>query len=228
MLKDLLSLADRYDYDPNHNLRYIALTKLIEEHGINDALILGCGKGILEYMIPENVKCTSIDIDHANIDIAKSVNSGKTNRSFIVGDIMEWLKKADRKYQAVVISEVLEHLEDDWGALKAARNALMPAGGLLLLTVPNIERLENRLYFLLGRKAKYMSEEHLREYRRDDICMLLSKGGFIVRNVDYVYAGFLKERLVRRIIPVDSRIRDIILKVKPDLGTYIVIVSSLL
>jgi SAM-dependent methyltransferase len=42
-----------------------------------------------------------------------------------------------RRYQAVSMLDVLEHLEDPLSGLLAARNALNP-GGYLLLSIPNI------------------------------------------------------------------------------------------
>lgn len=223
--RELADLAGTYNYDINHNLRYIALAKLVVDCGIKDALILGCGKGILEYVIPENVRCTSIDINQRDIDIAKNINAGKPNRSFIVGDIIEWLKKVDMKYQAVIISEVLEHLTEDERVITAVRKVIEP-GSLFLLTVPNIDRLDNKIQPLIGRRAKYMSDEHLREYCQDEICGLLSKSGFRTRKVDYVYLRFPKEDQIRKVIPVDSRLRDLILRIKPNWGAYIIIVSS--
>lgn len=62
-LSKLHWLNQKYQYDVNHNLRYIALRNLIQGFGVQELCVLGCGLGILEYLLPESVYCYSYDID---------------------------------------------------------------------------------------------------------------------------------------------------------------------
>jgi hypothetical protein len=72
--KELSGLSRKYGYDANHNLRYLALARLVSRYQIKELLVLGCGKGVLEYILPEEVRCTSIDIDPAEINLAKEIS----------------------------------------------------------------------------------------------------------------------------------------------------------
>ena len=74
---ELAKLSKKYDYDLNHNLRYVKLAKLIHDYNIKKLLVLGCGKGILEYIIPDDVSCLSIDVDEKSLKIAREVNINK-------------------------------------------------------------------------------------------------------------------------------------------------------
>jgi len=224
--KDLAPLAKRYGYDLNHNLRYLSLAKLIKERGIKELLILGCGKGILEYILPEDVKCCSVDISKEDIDIARMINSEKKNRNFIVADMFDFMKKSERKFEAVLISEVLEEIKDDNQALALVRKLLKPDGGLFLLTVPNSEHLVNRVYSIVGREKKFLASVHLREYTTDEIFAMLRRFAFKILHTEYVYLGFPKENVIRKLVPVDCALRRFLLKLRPRWAIYIIIVSS--
>jgi len=224
--KELSVLSRKYGYDANHNLRYLALSRIISRYQIKELLVLGCGKGILEGILPEEVSCTSIDINPEEIKIAKEINLGKKNRNFVVFDILKFLKDSKRKYQAVLISEVLEHLKDDKEIIQSISGVIEPNKGLFLLTVPNINRFVNNIYPFIGRKCKFMSNEHLREYKFYELYDLLASCGFRILDTKYSYFRFPKEDYVRKIVPVDSRLRELGLKVKPDWADYIITVSS--
>lgn len=224
--KDLALLSKRYDYNINHNLRYLALARLIERYNIQEILVLGCGKGILEYTLSDEVKCVSVDIDPKGIEIAKEINLLKKNRDFIVSDIFDWIKDAKIKYDAVLISEVLEHLKNDRELVKSIYRIINPDKGLFLLSVPNRNRFVNRIYPLIGKKSKFMSEQHIREYSIEEIHNLLSACGFAIKHTEYSYFRFLKEDSMRKVIPVDSWLRSLVLKINPRWANYIITVSS--
>jgi glycosyltransferase involved in cell wall biosynthesis len=78
----------------------------------------------------------------------------------------------------VVAFNVVEHIEDDLGALRTIRELLEDDGKLLLL-VPYGPRLYGK-----------MDEEldHFRRYKRDDLKALLEKAGFEVERVSFANA----------------------------------------
>jgi SAM-dependent methyltransferase len=225
MLDHLNELAIKYNLDLNHNLRYLELSKLIRGYAIKDLLILGCGKGFLEYILPDEINCTSIDVDPLEIEIAQTINRGKSNRTFISSDIFGLPIEYEKRFQAVVISEVIEHIRDDEGALRQVSKHMRPSDGVFILTVPNIDRLDNKINMLIGRKTAFMSDEHLREYSMKRIRELLGLCGFDIRFTKHVYLRFPKELFVRKLVPIDSKLRKLILALIPSLGTYIILVS---
>lgn len=73
----------------------------------------------------------------------------------------------------MLLSEVLEHLDDDLGALTAIRE-LLASGGNLVVTVPANPELWTQWDDLAG---------HRRRYRKAQLAALLSSAGFNVREI---------------------------------------------
>ncbi len=87
-------------------------------------------------------------------------------------------------FDVVISCEVLEHIEDDLGALKDWA-AQLRSGGRLLLSVPAHPRLWNVRDELAG---------HCRRYERDHLVRLIGEAGFEVESVEH-YAFPLGELL---------------------------------
>lgn len=221
-LEELQPLAERYGYDPNHNLRYLALARLVERYNINELLILGCGKGVLEYVLPESVKCASFDLSEKDVNIARALNRGKKNRNFACGDIVS-LKQPP--FPAILISEVFEHIEDDKAVLDNIKKLLAP-NGILISTFPNRETLNNRIKRALRMKTHFMSTEHLREYTRKEVRNFLAGNGFEVIHEEDVYLSFVKEPYMRKLLRIESPVRTVLLKAFGGSGAYLVSVSK--
>lgn len=90
----------------------------------------------------------------------------------------------DGSLDVVVFGEVLEHMTNHpWFAIAEISRVLKP-GGTLVLTTPNVARLENIVALIEGRNlydpfSKYGPYgRHNREYTRDELHRLLAHGGF--------------------------------------------------
>jgi SAM-dependent methyltransferase len=70
-------------------------------------------------------------------------------------DLMRGLPYPDNSFDLVCLTEVIEHLENYRGAIAEIARVLVP-GGSVIITTPNIMRLDSRLAFLLSgfHKAK--------------------------------------------------------------------------
>lgn len=226
-LSELNRLSKKYQYDMNHNLRYIALRDLILKLGIQEICVLGCGLGIVEYLLPDSVCCLSYDIDEQAITIAQQINAGKRNREFRVQNILTIECEKHRLFQAVLISEVLEHLPEnkDEMALKIAQK-LLNSNGILLLAVPNLARLINHVRRLMRRPIIFMSKQHLREYTLEQVQQLLHRCGYSVVHWEPVYLRLPKETLFRHILGIDHPLRRLVLRLNLRLATYLVFVAK--
>ena len=94
----------------------------------------------------------------------------------------------ERGFDLVLMLDVLEHIADESGALRAARALLRP-GGRLLITVPALQWLWSRHDEV---------NEHHRRYRRDRLLDLLIEAGFEVEDIRYFYFWTVAPLLVRR------------------------------
>jgi ubiquinone biosynthesis O-methyltransferase len=98
-------------------------------------LDVGCGNGIISLQLgKEGFKIKGIDVSDKAIRKAKAVNPF-TNVTFEVADA-EKLKASGEMFDAIVCSEVLEHLNHPERLLKELLPILKDSG-ILLVTVPN-------------------------------------------------------------------------------------------
>jgi SAM-dependent methyltransferase len=106
----------------------------------------------------------------------------------------------DERFDTVICLNVLEHVEDDGGSLRAIRH-LMAAGGRLILLVPALPALYGAMDEALG---------HYRRYTRRELAAKFAAAGLRVPHVEYFnLAGvpgwwFAGRVLKRRVIPAGS------------------------
>ncbi len=119
-------------------------------------------------------KSVTIDIDKAKIAKARTFLKGA---QIMEADITKPLPFPKNSFDKVVILEVLEHLDDDAGALEHI-SQVMKKGGTLIVAVPNNAFLH---YF---NPVKYA--EHKRHYSNKSIADLLEKKGFTIDHFNLV------------------------------------------
>lgn len=104
----------------------------------------------------------------------------------------EWgeLPAPKRAFDAILLSEVLEHLDDDAAMMRAAHSLLAP-GGSLVVTVPGDPSLWTQWDDLAG---------HVRRYTRNELLTKLRAAGFHIdecTNWGFPVTGFLAIRGAR-------------------------------
>jgi SAM-dependent methyltransferase len=136
---------------------------------------------------------------------AKLRNTGIKNREFITMNLFDIPERLpDRKYDVAVMSEVIEHIEDDHRAAKIAFDVLKP-GGELILTVPNTGRFPNKVRKALGSNPKMMAygpRGHRREYTSESAVALVNSVGFSCERIVGVDFWLPFDRALRHVIPV--------------------------
>jgi 2-polyprenyl-3-methyl-5-hydroxy-6-metoxy-1,4-benzoquinol methylase len=117
-------------------------------------LELGCGTG---YMITLPMRTWGYDVVGIDLDDASvQMGRGLLARNGLDPDALQTadLRDLDETYDAIIASEVLEHLtEDDLRSVLAAIHERLRPGGMLLVTVPNGYgwfELEAALWFRTG------------------------------------------------------------------------------
>ena len=98
-------------------------------------LDVGCGNGIISLQLgKEGYAVHGIDMSDKSIENAKQKNPF-TNVTFSVMDA-ETMRASGQRYDAIVCSEVLEHLNQPSNLVHQLADILQP-NGILLVTVPN-------------------------------------------------------------------------------------------
>ena len=152
----------------------------------------GCGLGWFLKVIGELTSCrlVGLDIDRTRLGRARREVGGRAE--LVTGDAVA-LPFGDRTFDKVILSEVLEHLPDDLGALREVWRVLRP-GGVVAITVPNhdypflwdpINWVRERLGLPPIRRGLFggLWTDHLRLYYRPELIDLVKQAGFIVEDV---------------------------------------------
>jgi SAM-dependent methyltransferase len=129
----------------------------------------------------------------------------------------------DASFDVVVCCEILEHLlVDPLAALREIKRVLKP-DGVLVLTTPNVHRLENLARMLAGENvydpysAYGAYGRHNREYTPREQQMLLAHAGY---GIEKIFTADVRENLANHFVSL-SRLRPLLRGRAADLGQYI-------
>jgi len=154
---------------PNYYFRRQLLQKLIPTEGSGlRALDAGCSTGgTTSLLLERGYRVDGIDLSRYAVERVKETLPSNLRSRFIglVEDLSEF--HPDLDYDLIVLSEVLEHLQDDLGILQRVPNWLAP-GGSVIITVPADPRLWS--------EADEFSQ-HYRRYTTEALLTLLEKAG---------------------------------------------------
>jgi SAM-dependent methyltransferase len=90
----------------------------------------GCGSGRNMVDLARHGEVTGVELSHTSATLARARGVGEV----VEGSVMD-MPFAEHSFDMVVCLDVIEHLQDDRGALRELRRVLRP-GGALLVTVP--------------------------------------------------------------------------------------------
>ncbi len=159
--------GDVQTYGPFHKHLRRIIKQIIQPLHFESVLDVGCGQGSfleeLQLQFP-NIKPHGIDISSSAVVLARQRVPGG---SFCVMDITE--KFFDEPCDLVVCSEVLEHIRDDYAAL---RNLRKMTGKYLLVSTPQ------------GRMRRFETQVgHIRNYAPGELVNKIESTGFSVLSV---------------------------------------------
>ncbi len=131
---------------------------------------LGCGSGGMLEGLGRFGAAVGVETDPALL--ARARERGLDARA---GALPDAIPLEPGRWDAVCLFDVLEHLDDEAGALAACRRLLAP-GGLLFVTVPAYAWLWSRHDELLG---------HRRRYTASALRQVAGRAGFAVERLTY-------------------------------------------
>ncbi len=112
---------------------------------------------------------------------------GLGNVEFIQADICNVRLEEIAVFDLIFSIDLLEHIDDDVGLLRALRKALTPCG-YLILHLPRRHQ-EHRRFFRAFKS--HITPDHVRdEYTADEILERLSQTGFRVESLKYGFSGW--------------------------------------
>jgi SAM-dependent methyltransferase len=171
--------------------RRLVIDSMLAKAGLpSDAAIFeaGCGTGGNLRMLARRGSVSAMDFDEQACQFAQARGVGEVAR----GQLPDQIPFGDRRFDLVLMIDVLEHLDDDGAALRALRERVKP-NGTLLLTVPAFQMLWS---------PHDVSHHHRRRYRAGQLRKVVSEAGYDVRYLSYynflLFPPILAARLVQR------------------------------
>ncbi|TRD10601.1 class I SAM-dependent methyltransferase [Erythrobacter insulae] len=166
---------------PNASLRWDVLSRLLPAK-VGEVLEVGCGRGAAAARIAQRAsRYVAVEPDDQSFAVAKENLRGIAT----VHNCMSFELPGSDTFDTICAFEVLEHIEDDAGALQEWR-AKLRAGGHLVLSVP-------------GWQDRFAAADHIAgHFRRYDPAQLkarLEEAGFVDVHVEAygAPAGYLLE-----------------------------------
>src|SRR5689334_16378487 len=112
-------------------LRYDVVRRVLRERSVRTVLEIGPGIGALGVRLARSYEYVGAELDEASAKIAAAQLAAVGRGQIVVGGP----ESVSGTFDAVCAFEVLEHIEDDRGALAAWREKVKPTG-VLVLSVP--------------------------------------------------------------------------------------------
>jgi SAM-dependent methyltransferase len=159
----------------------------------HDAVILelGCGTGGNFPMLAHRGRLYAMDEDESALGFASSRRLAKLVRA----SLPRQLPFAEGRFDLVVMTDVLEHLDDERGSLLAVRSSLRQRGWLLM-TVPALSWLWSE---------HDATHHHCRRYGAIELRRLLVDCGFAIDYLSYynflLFPPIAAVRLLQRLRP---------------------------
>ena len=192
---------------PNYN-RWLAGT--FRKWAGARVLEIGAGIGtITAHLAPGRELVTALEVDPFYVRRLKNRFRGVPQVEPYQGDVAlaDWEALAARKFDTIVLSNVLEHIPDDAGAVQKFAK-ILPQGGALILFVPALPLLFGSLDEAVG---------HHRRYTPESLRHVMQANGFEVEtlqwmNVVGIPGWFVNGKVLKRRVlpPLQLRLYDLI------------------
>ena len=152
----------------------------------------GCGTGGNFAMLARRGRVFAMDADESALRFAASRGLAELARGSLPANI----PFGATRFDLVVMTDVVEHLDDAAGSLRALRARMNPAGGWLLITAPAMPWMWSE---------HDVTHHHRRRYRAAELRSLVTAAGFTVEYLSYynfiLFPAIAGVRILQRLRP---------------------------
>ncbi|MFT4276117.1 MAG: class I SAM-dependent methyltransferase [Rhodopseudomonas sp.] len=137
----------------------------------------GCGPGhLLPHLLDAGFSVQGADLSRETMGSAVSVSGRK---GFLGFATIDELLTEGRRFDAVFLLEVVEHLDDHWlsKTLNQAKT-LLKHGGALIVTTPNEEQLADSIVYCPVSNVIFHRWQHVRSWSQSTLTQCLTAHGF--------------------------------------------------
>ena len=186
--------------DPNVSYAFIA-----EMVGTGKSVLdVGCGPGNLAAVLQRRgSEVFGVDGDANALRAASRHCVGTAQADLDTTPLADVV--GERRFDAIVFADILEHLRDPAQVLQSARALLLP-GGFVVASIPNVAHGAVRLAFVRGRfeyqGLGILDHTHVRFFTHDSVQRLFEESGFVITGTERTTAPVFEQSdlvpLVRR------------------------------
>ena len=155
-----------------------SILKYVDKKNLDNILEVGCGRGNKTVILSEyfdESKIIGIDFSNSGIEVAKKNYSSHSNLEFVNSELNNFIENSTiKKFDMLVMFEVLEHVEDWQNLLK---NVIDISNKYILLSFPTGRMREFEKY--IG---------HFRNFKKGEVENFLKEHNFKI--IKTYYAGF--------------------------------------
>jgi 2-polyprenyl-6-hydroxyphenyl methylase/3-demethylubiquinone-9 3-methyltransferase len=150
----------------------------------------GCGNGYTAgVLLRKGFEVVGVDASEAGIALARAAHpEGRFECLSLYEDVRDRLGSFD----AIVSTEVIEHLYDPRRFVARMKEALYP-GGLVIVSTPYHGYLKNLVMAIVGKWDRHLTAMwdggHIKFWSRSTLCALLEENGFEI--LDFLGSGRL-------------------------------------
>lgn len=187
------------------NFTYRNLIRIVERYADdkNKILDIGCGVGTTDfYFAKQGYKILGIDISKKAVETCReSTRILGLDCRLTFEELNFPEEKPSEKFDLVICSEVLEHLENDKKAVEAIFD-LLCHNGIVIFSTPS----KNAPLYRIGLAKKFDKKVgHLRRYSTEGLKILIREVGFVVREAiktegilrNFLFLNSIAGKLVR-------------------------------
>jgi SAM-dependent methyltransferase len=182
-------MSFKYYAHKDHPMRLSSMKFILDQVDEKSCVLdLGCNQGDMSYDLAQKArKVVGIDFDSKAIEIAKKQYQ-KNNLEFHNREALEYLKSSSESFDILILSHILEHLDDPQGFLSAFKDSFK----YIYIEVPDFEKTYLN-YFRkdIGIKLIYTDDDHVSEFDRIELKALLNNCGIEIKREEYRY-GLIK------------------------------------
>jgi SAM-dependent methyltransferase len=184
---------ERMDGANNYNAW---LGRRFREHLGRRVLEIGAGIGTITKELEEGLELLiALEVDRFYVDRLKNKFRGKPHVRPYLSDVAlaDWEALKAERLDTIVLSNVLEHIPDDAGAVRRFRQ-ILPEGGKVVVLVPALPQLFGAIDEAVG---------HHRRYTKESLREVLEGNGFTVDTLEWmnlvgIPGWFMNSRVMRR------------------------------
>ncbi len=177
-----------FSYD-NHPIRIHTLNFIKKNIDTTDSVLdLGCNTGEISNAISNYAsKVVGIDYNSQAIKTAKELFQ-KNNLEFINTDAFEYLAQSDFKFDIIILSHILEHIDNPKSFLEKCKAFTRK----IYIELPDFDKTYLNQYRITTKNPlNYTDADHIWEFDREDMKLLIAEAGMKILESDYRF-GVMK------------------------------------